>query len=154
MRLISTSFCQIGIHSNPFSSIFRSSSPLFNRKRSVQTPWLPTTPTPPTSEDDMTDKVEMGLFGPRSRTPSITIDSPHPVTPDQGGSNAANNASGSASQLSSPSSARPPPSRSTSGTSQSSNSSDAPTTPTRTAWRVVEKKPTPVYRTRIAPVTS
>ncbi|KAG6890156.1 hypothetical protein C0992_002961 [Termitomyces sp. T32_za158] len=127
------------------------SLPLLNRKRSAQTLWIPTTPTPPASEDDMTYEGQMGLFGPRSRVPSIIDPLSPALTPDQKGLNFANFASGSASHLSSPPSVRQPPFRSMSEASHSSNNSDAPTTPTRTAWRVVEKKPTPVYVARTEP---
>ncbi|KAG6899833.1 hypothetical protein C0993_006427 [Termitomyces sp. T159_Od127] len=143
-----------GLFRSLFAPNFRPSLPLFHRKRSTQTLWLPTTPTPPASEDHTTDKVEMGLFGPRSRVPSI-IDSPSPAAaPDQVGLDSGNNASASASQLSSQSSARQHPFRSTSEASQSSNNFDVPTTPKRTAWRVVEKKPAPVHVTRTGIATS
>ncbi|KAH0583267.1 hypothetical protein H2248_011141 [Termitomyces sp. 'cryptogamus'] len=119
---IMLSKCQGG----PSESSPPPSPPLLYRKRSTQTVWLPASPI---SEDDATHTVEMGLFGPKSRTPSV-IDSPSPdLVPDEGGSS-------------------PRPSRSMSETSQSSTSSDAPTTHTRTAWRVVEKRPAPIHLAR------
>ncbi|KAG6917881.1 hypothetical protein DXG01_000651 [Tephrocybe rancida] len=112
-----------------------------HRKQSTQSLWFPILSVPPIPENEAAPKVEMGLFGPRSRVPSITEPPPTSAAPRKAESAPASPA---------PSVVRQRPIRSMSEGSPSPNSPSTPITPTRTAWRVVERKLESVYLARAA----
>ncbi|KAG6853333.1 hypothetical protein C0991_005160 [Blastosporella zonata] len=133
--------------------LFRPRPPSMCRKQSTQSLWLPLPSVPPIPENEAAPKVEMGLFGPRSRTPSINASSPAAPTsaPEKAGSVPSSPTIAPASPtvgVGSPSGGRRRPIRSMSEGSLSLNNPDAPVTPTRTAWRVVDRKPESIYLAR------
>jgi len=96
--------------------------PTLRRRRSSQTLWFP---NPLTASISESPAVEIGLFGPRSRAPSLTSQC-QPTIPTKPADTAhAHN--------------RPRPFRSTSDGEQVKNLGES-TTPTRTAWRTVNRR--------------
>ncbi|KAG6827277.1 hypothetical protein H0H92_012513 [Tricholoma furcatifolium] len=122
----------------------KSSTPCLHRHRSTQSLWFPITSVPPIPENNAAPEVEMGLFGPRSRVSSFTGPSTTPVTPEKP----------SSPPVTPTATVRRRSARAMSQDSVSSTNSkpasDSSLTPTRTAWRVVEKKFESVYLARAA----